>query len=376
MSHGTRVDDSWHTYEWFVTHVCELLGCNMNESCHIYEWVMSHVWMSHVTRMNEFCHTYEWVILRIWMSNVTHMNESCHFTRMNHVTYMNESCHTYEWVMSHMNESCHTYEWVTSHIWMSHVTHIKCVALQHTTTPHTKASCHTYEGVMSHIWRRRVTHMKASCHTYERVTSLEHASFMCVTWLIHMCAMTHSHTLHDAFSCVPWLIHMDVMTHSYRCCDSFICVPWLIHLRAYTCRQEKIHVIHMNASCHTHAKYEWLTHVTHMNGSCHTYQFGSIYIDRKNQPHWLGGALENLRFTTVSCGGTRVTWFIHICDIIHMLVCTWKIDVWTAGKSSDLLREDSGGFRKWCHYLCVQYSNTRHFKKKHMAHPHLVCCCV
>ena len=32
--------------------------------------------------------------------------------------------------------------------------------------------------------------------------------FMCVTWLIHMCDMTHSYVRHDAFICVTWLIHM------------------------------------------------------------------------------------------------------------------------------------------------------------------------
>jgi len=35
---------------------------HMNDSFHTYEWVMSHVWMSHVTHMNESCHTYEWVM--------------------------------------------------------------------------------------------------------------------------------------------------------------------------------------------------------------------------------------------------------------------------------------------------------------------------
>ena len=46
------------------------------------------------------------------------------------------------------------------------------------------------------------------------------------------------------------------------------------------------------------------------------------------------------------------------------LVCSWKIDVWTAGKSFNLLREDSES-----DVLC---SNTLLFKRKHMAHPHLL----
>jgi len=50
------------------------------------EWVMSHTWLSHGTHKNESCHTYEWVM--------------CHIC--GHVTHVNGSCHTNEWVMSHI----------------------------------------------------------------------------------------------------------------------------------------------------------------------------------------------------------------------------------------------------------------------------------
>ena len=55
-------------------------------------------------------------------------------------------------------------------------------------------------------------------------------SFICVTWLIHTCDMTHSYVWHDSFICVTWLIHTCDMTHSYVWHDSFICVTWLIHM--------------------------------------------------------------------------------------------------------------------------------------------------
>ena len=63
---------------------------------------------------------------------------------------------------------------------------------------------------------------------------------MRVTWLIHMCVMTHSYVWHDSFICVTWLIHTCDMTHSYVCHDSFICVPWLIHM----CEMTHSHVWH------------------------------------------------------------------------------------------------------------------------------------
>jgi len=51
---------------------------------------------------------------------------------------------------------------------------------------------------------------------------IRHAFFTRVTWLIHMCAVTHSHVWHDLFMCVPWLIDMGDTTHSHVRHDSFI----------------------------------------------------------------------------------------------------------------------------------------------------------
>ena len=63
-------------------------------------------------------------------------------------------------------------------------------------------------------------------------------SFACVTWLIHVCDVTHSYVWRDSFVRVTWLIHMCDVTHSYVCdvshsyvwCDSFICATCLIHM--------------------------------------------------------------------------------------------------------------------------------------------------
>ena len=58
-------------------------------------------------------------------------------------------------------------------------------------------------------------------------------SFMGVTWLIHVCDMTHSwYVRHDSFSftCVTRLIDACDMTHSCVWHDSSICVTWLIHV--------------------------------------------------------------------------------------------------------------------------------------------------
>jgi len=43
---------------------------------------------------------------------------------------------------------------------------------------------------------------------------------ICVTWLIHLCDMTHQYAWHDSSICVTWLIHMCDMTHPYVWHDS------------------------------------------------------------------------------------------------------------------------------------------------------------
>ena len=86
MSHGTHVNESWHTCEWVMAHMWMSHGTQVNESWHTYEWVMAHVWMRHGTHMKESWHTYERVTAHIWT---------------NYGTHMNELWHTYKWVMVH-----------------------------------------------------------------------------------------------------------------------------------------------------------------------------------------------------------------------------------------------------------------------------------
>jgi len=100
-----------------------------------------------------------------------------------------------------------------------------------------------------------------------------------LTWLIHLCDMTHSCVWHDSFMCVTWLFHMCDMTPSYVSRDSFICVTWLIHM----CDMTRSYVWHDSLIYVT-----WLIHMWDMT-------------------HFL-----------------RVPWLIHMCDVPHPFV-TWSI---------------------------------------------------
>jgi len=130
-----------------------------------------------------------------------------------------------------------------------------------------------------------------------------------VPWLIHMCAMTHSHVCHDSFTCVPWLmwrihrwqthfssaylsapcknvwydsftsvpwlIHMCAMTHSHVCHDSFTCVPWLMCV-CFECATWRIHrwQTHFPSACLSapckNMCHDSLTCDTHDSGVCAT----------------------------------------------------------------------------------------------------------
>ena len=59
---------------------------------------------------------------------------------------------------------------------------------------------------------------------------------MCVLWLTHVCAMSHSCVCHDSFIWVPWLVHVCAMTHwyvlrcLYMCVMTHSCVCAMIHI--------------------------------------------------------------------------------------------------------------------------------------------------
>ena len=55
-------------------------------------------------------------------------------------------------------------------------------------------------------------------------------SFMCVSWLIHVCVREHA-----TWVCVSWLIRMCVLTHLYVCPVSVIRVAWRVTLFTHVC---------------------------------------------------------------------------------------------------------------------------------------------
>jgi len=218
-----------------------------------------------------------------------------------------------------------------------------CNTLQHCNT-HCNAHCNTLQKIRWHVppWllhTATLQHAATLQHTLQHTSFVWHDLFICVTWLIHMCDMTHSYVWHDLFTCdmthafewhdstcdiwVTWLIHTRHMSYhtmkesyhfirvTYEWYDSHKIrwhVPsWLLHCNTHcntatlaathcnTCcntlhdtRRRWIatnwwmsHVAHMNESCHTYEwvmSHIWMSHVTHMNESCHIYEWVMSHI--------------------------------------------------------------------------------------------------
>ena len=109
-----------------------------------------------------------------------------------------------------------------------------------------------------------------------------HDSFICVTWLIHVCDMTHSYVWHDSSMTTFSKISLD-MTHSRVWHDSFICVTWLIHDDLF-------------ADLLRHDSFMCVTQFVHMCNMTHLY----VWHDSSK----------------------RVTWLIHMWDMTHSYV--WR----------------------------------------------------
>jgi len=118
------------------------------------------------------------------------------------------------------------------------------------------AMTHSYVCHHSCVVIHKVCHdpfMRAMTHSY-----VSHASFICVPWLIHMCAMTHSNITWEERSLVPcrqvWCCHTQGVSWPIHAChDSFICEPCLIHTcamtRPYVCHDSFIYHLKREVAC-------------------------------------------------------------------------------------------------------------------------------
>jgi len=191
---------------------------------------------------------------------------------------------------------------------------------------HTDSTEHTFEhpsppSCTFRVMWRVMSRIRSCDMTHPYTRDVWHDSLVYVTWLSHMCDMTHSHVWHEYFIRVhdtfeihlTCLIHWCDMTYSFIWHDSFIQVTWLLQRNKFLFLffifesssllsrfSVMSHVIHMDVSCHTYEwvmSHIWMSHVIHMDvschTSCHTYTFGKSLLQI---PHmgwlWLAGSLK------------------------------------------------------------------------------------
>ena len=104
---ANRTDSLYMT--WLISWMSAMTHSHLSHNCvmtHsymcammvlIYKWVMAQIWMSHGTHMNESWHTYEWVMAHIWMSHI-----------YSHIyIYDNMIALMHEWVMALIHAWAH-----------------------------------------------------------------------------------------------------------------------------------------------------------------------------------------------------------------------------------------------------------------------------
>ena len=117
--------------------------------------------------------------------------------------------------MTHSCDVTHSHIWHDS-VWL-------CLATQLRRKPPCSVVKRLCDITYAHVWRDVLVRGMTRSDGWRD-------SFTCVTWLIHMCDVTHSYVWRDSFISVTWLIHMGDMTHSYVWHDVFIGVTWLLDM--------------------------------------------------------------------------------------------------------------------------------------------------
>jgi len=174
------------------------------------------------------------------------------------------------------------------HIHSSHASSIHDLTHTWHTSVHTSvrtANC-TAGWVMSHIWMSHVTHMDESCHTY-----VWHDSSICVTWLIHMCDMTHP--------AVQLAVRTEVCTE--------VCHVWV-------------------KSCMDEACEEWMWGLRHVR-----FGQGMSNIDEMCTEvctwTWTSSWMSYLCVMNELCMCAHVTW-LCMCDEWAMYVCACDVTMY------------------------------------------------
>jgi len=209
--------DMTHTYVWHDLYICVTWLIHKCDMTHSYVWHDSYICVTWLIHMCDMTHTYVWH--DVWHDLSIHVTWLC-LCDMTVSVWQDCVCVTGLCLCDRTVSVWHDYVCV---IWLClcdmnvSVWH-DCVCVKWLCLCDMTVSVwQETECMISVTW---LIHMCDMTHSY-----VWHDPFIRVTWLIHMCAMPCSHVWHDSVICVTWLIHMCDVTRSYIWHDSFIRVP-------------------------------------------------------------------------------------------------------------------------------------------------------
>jgi len=139
---------------------------------------------------------------------------------------------------------------------------------------------HSWHGLFIRVMCLIHVHACAVCKCLCEHKCVWHGSFMCmpchIQMLVEVCTNVHvsSNVCYDSFTCVTWLIHMCGMSHSRACVWSIqmsirahMCETWLFHMCGITCLIHTNHATHVKEPCLTSIQ---MSIRAHMCGLIHT----------------------------------------------------------------------------------------------------------
>jgi len=124
-------------------------------------------------------------------------------------------------------------------------------------------------------------------------------TYICVTWFICMCNMTHLYAWHDSLIRVTWIIAMCDTTYSYVQYDSFVRVIWLNHIESKT---------------HAHI---WLVHIWYCNEHRKRQRRTRIVRLVDTASLWIFSLNRSITCVYVQYFSNSVFWRTHTCARTH-----------------------------------------------------------
>jgi len=156
-----------------------------------------------------------------------------------------------------------------------------------------------------------------------------HDSFICVTWLIHICDMTRWYMWHDSLIYMTWLIHISVI--------------WLVYSRMASKSNISTKEWQWDASVYTLRHDSFIRAISRIHMSDMT----RLYQDGRQEQH----TQERERMMQRDASACmwhdsfiRATWLIRMCDVTHSYVrhdsfLMWPIHTRMASKSNTSANE-------------------------------------